>query len=401
MIAGKPRDVAAMLTPEDLAALDAADPLGRFREAFDLPEGVIYLAGNSLGPPPRAAADRLDATVRREWRQGLVQAWTDCGWIEAPARVGGKIAGLIGARPHEVIVADSTSVDLFKLIVAALTATPGRGTLLGVRGEFPADLYVAEGAAALTGRRLKLVERVGLEAALDQDVALLVLTHAHYKTAELFDMAAVTALAHAAGALVLWDLSHSTGVAEVDLEGAGADLAVGCGYKYLNGGPGAPAYLYVAERHQEALASPLAGWMGHAAPFDFAEAYAPAPGIARFLCGTPPILSLAALEAGVDLMLQAEPPAMAHKARRLGDVFLELAAARCPALEPICPGPGQLRGGHVAFRHPEARALLPALIERGVVADFRGPDILRFGLSPLYVRFQDVAAAVEVLAKVL
>jgi kynureninase len=395
--------VAAMsaLTASDLAALDAADPLARFRDAFDLPEGVVYLAGNSLGPPPRVAAARLDEVVRDAWGGRLVRAWTEDSWIEAPARVGGKIARLIGAAADEVIVADSTSVDLFKLIVAALEAAPGRGTLLGVKGEFPTDVYIAERAAALTGRRLRLVERAGLEAALDEDVALLVLTHSHYRTAELFDMAAVNAAAHAAGALVLWDLSHSAGVAELDLDGSGADLAVGCGYKYLNGGPGAPAYLYVARRHQPRLSSPLTGWMGHAAPFDFADAYAPAPGVGRFLCGTPPILSLAALEAAIDLMLQAEPAAMAQKARRLGDVFLELAAGLCPPLEPICPGPGRMRGGHVAFRCPDAPAVLEALIARGVIADFRGPDVLRFGLSPLYVSYADVGRAVQALAAIL
>ena len=385
-----------VLTSAELADLDAADPLARFRGAFELPEGVIYLAGNSLGPPPKGVAERLDEVIRREWGRSLVQAWTDCGWIEAPARVGGKIAGLIGARPHEVIVADSTSVDLFKLIVAALEIAPGRGTLLGVRGEFPTDVYVAERAASLAGRRLRLVERHEVEAALDADTALLVLTHGHYKTAELFDMAAINAAAHAAGALVLWDLSHSAGVAEVDLDGSGADLAVGCGYKYLNGGPGAPAYLYVAERHQARMVSPLAGWMGHAAPFDFAPGYVAAEGVARFLCGTPPILSLAALESAVDVMLAAEPAQMAAKARRLGDVFLELAAIRCPDLKPICPGPGQLRGGHVAFRHPRAPSVRRELAGRGVIADVRG-DVLRFGLSPLYVRFQDIGAAVEAL----
>jgi kynureninase len=384
----------------DLAALDASDPLARFREAFDLPEGVIYLAGNSLGPPPKAAATWLDAVVREEWSDRLVQGWSDCGWIEAPQRVGGKIARLIGAQADEVIVADSTSVDLYKLIVAALEAAPGRGTLLGVRGEFPTDVYVAERAAALAGRRLRLVERAELQAALDADVALVVLTHGHYRTAELFDMAAVNVRAHAVGATVLWDLSHSAGVTELDLDGSGADLAVGCGYKYLNGGPGAPAYLYVGRRHQDRLLSPLTGWMGHAAPFDFAPGYAPAPGVARFLCGTPPILSLAALEAGIDLMLQADPAEMAIKARRLGDVFLELAAERCAGLAPICPGPGRMRGGHVAFRRPDAAAVLEALIARKVVADVRG-DILRFGLSPLYLSYQDVGRAVQVLAETL
>ena len=387
---------------DHLRALDAADPLRGFRAAFDLPDDLIYLAGNSLGPPPRGALEALRRTARDEWGQALVRAWTEHDWIGAPARVGGKIARLIGAQADEVIVADSTSVDLFKLITAALRATPGRSTLLAVEGDFPTDLYVANAVGdLLPGRRLRLVDRDGLDEALDEDVALLVLVHGHYKSAEVFDMAAVNARAHAAGAMVLWDLSHSTGVVEVDLNGSGADLAVGCGYKYLNGGPGAPAYLFVAERHQGRLVSPLSGWMGHAAPFEFAADFEPAEGMQRFLCGTPPILSLSALEGAVDLMLQADMAAAAAKAARLGDLFLELAAEACPSLEPACPGPGQRRGGHVAFRHPRAQALCQDLIEQGVVGDFRGPDVLRFGLSPLYVRYQDVGRAVAILRSVL
>ncbi len=384
----------------DLPALDAADPLARFRDAFDLPGDVVYLAGNSLGALPKAAAARLDATVREEWGRALVHGWTEHDWIGAPERVGGKIARLIGAGTDEVVAADSTSVDLYKLIAAAMAAAPERRTLLGVQGEFPTDLYVAHGAVQTLGggRRLRLVERGDLEGALDGDVALLLLSHSHYKSAELWDMAAITARAHAAGALVLWDLSHSTGVTEVDLSGAEADLAVGCGYKYLNGGPGAPAYLFVARRHQDHLASPLSGWMGHARPFDFADGYAPAQGVRRFLCGTPPILSLTALEAGVDLMLQANPAILAGKARRLGDVFLELAARHCPGLQPACPGPGRLRGGHVAFRHPEAAKVSEALAGLGVIGDVRPPDLLRFGLSPLYVSYGDVGRAVQALA---
>ena len=388
------------MTPDDLRALDAADPLAGLRHAFDLPDGVAYLAGNSLGPLPRAAAAKVREVVDREWGDSLVQAWTRHDWVGAPARVGGKIARLIGAAPDEVIVADSTSVNLFKLIAAALGAEPERRTILGVTGEFPTDLYVAEGALAMMGgdRRLTLVDRRDLAQALDEDVALLLLTHAHYRSAEVWDMAAITASAHAAGARVLWDLSHSAGAVVVDLNAAKADFAVGCGYKYLNGGPGAPAYLYVASRHQDGLASPLSGWMGHARPFDFADGYAAADGVERFLCGTPPILGLAALEPAIDLLLQADPTALAAKARRLGDVFLELAAQACPGLEPACPGPGEPRGGHVAFRHPRAHEVSQALAERGVIGDVRPPDLLRFGLSPLYVRFADVGRAVEALA---
>ena len=386
-----------------LRGLDASDPLAGFRGAFHLPDGVIYLAGNSLGPPPRAAAARLAEVVQAEWGEDLVAAWTGRGWIEAPARVGGKIARLIGAEASEVIVADSTSVDLFKLIAAALKARPERGMVLTVREDFPTDLYVAEGAVEVLGegRRLRPVARGDLEAALAPDVALVVLTHAHYRSAEVHDMAAICAAARAAEVWTLWDLSHSTGVVEVDLNGSGADLAVGCGYKYLNGGPGAPAYLYVAERLQPLLASPIAGWMGHAAPFDFAGDYRPGPGVRRFLAGTPPILSLAALEVGVDLMLQAEPAVMADKARRLGDVFLELMAEHCPELEPACPGPGQRRGGHVAFRHPRAKPFSEVLAASGLICDVRPPDLLRFGLSPLYVGFQDVGRAVSLIRRAL
>jgi kynureninase len=390
------------MTPTDLRALDAADPLAPFRDAFELPDGVAYLAGNSLGALPKAAAARVAETVGLEWGGALVHGWTDHGWIDAPARVGGKIARMIGAAPDEVIVADSTSANLFKLMTAALKAAPERGTLLGVEGEFPTDLYVAEGALEVLGedRRLTLAGRAGLEAAINEDVALLVLTHVHYKSSEVWDMARITARAHAAGALVLWDLSHSAGAVPVDLNGAKADLAVGCGYKYLNGGPGAPAYLFVAKRHQARLVSPLSGWMGHARPFDFSDGYAPAAGVGRFLCGTPPILGMAALEAAVDVDLQADASALAEKARRLGDLFIEAAARACPKLERACPGPGEVRGGHVAFRHPDARRISAQLAERGVVCDVRPPDLLRFGLSPLYVRFQDVGRAVEALAAI-
>jgi kynureninase len=380
-----------------LHALDASDPLARFRDAFALPEGVIYLAGNSLGPPPRAAAARLAEVVQAEWGGDLVAAWTRRGWIDAPARVGAKIAPLIGAGASEVIVADSTSVDLYKLLAAALRARPDRPTVLTVEGDFPTDLYVA-GAAAGAVRRVSRRELIG---ALGPDVAVVLLTHAHYRSGEVYDMAAVNAAARAAGVWTLWDLSHSTGVVELDLGGSGADLAVGCGYKYLNGGPGAPAYLFVARRLQDHLSSPIAGWMGHAAPFDFSADYRPAEGVRRFLAGTPPILSLLALETAIDAMAGADPAAMAAKARRLGDLFLELAAELCPELEPACPGPGQQRGGHVAFRHPEAQPLSDALAARGLIGDVRAPDLLRFGLSPLYVRFEDVGRAAQLIRQAL
>ena len=385
-----------------LRALDASDPLARFRDAFALPEGVIYMAGNSLGPPTRAAAARLAEVVRDEWGGDLVAAWSRRDWIGAPQRVGAKIAPLIGARASEVIVTDSTSVNLHKLLAAALAARPGRRTVLTVEEDFPTDIYVAGATAALLGdARIVRAPRDQLEAAIGEDTGVVLLTHAHYRSGEVWDMAAVNAAARAAGAWTLWDLSHSAGVVEVDLSGSGADLAVGCGYKYLNGGPGAPAYLYVAERLQPQLHNPVAGWMGHAAPFDFSANYRPADGVRRFLAGSPPILSLLALETAIDAIAGAEPAALAAKARRLGDLFLELIAERCPGLERACPGPGERRGGHVAFRHHEAQALSDRLAAMGLVGDVRPPDLLRFGLSPLYVRYQDIGRAVELIAEAL
>lgn len=389
-----------MTRTADPAALDAADPLARFRDAFLRPEGVVYLAGNSLGPAPKAAAGTVAHSVERAWGERLVQGWNHDGWYDAPARVGGKIAGLIGARPEEVIVADSTSANLYKLAVAALLARPDRRVVLSEPGDFPTDLYMLEGAVRTLGggRRLELRTADALEAALTDDVALLVLCHVHYRTAAVRDMARLTARAREAGALVLWDLSHSAGAVDVDLNACGADLAVGCGYKYLNGGPGAPAFLYVARRHQAGLVSPLSGWFGHARPFAFEDAYEPAPGVARFACGTPPILSLAALECGVDLALEAGADALAAKARALGDLFIDRVGE---ALTLESPREGSRRGGHVAFRHPDAHAIVQALIARGVIGDYREPDVMRFGFSPLPLSFAEVARAADQVVEVV
>ncbi|MBQ1541954.1 MAG: kynureninase [Caulobacteraceae bacterium] len=394
-----------MTTRDDCLALDAADPLAPFRAEFDLPEGVIYLDGNSLGALPRATGPRLQAVVAQEWGRDLIRSWNTAGWIDAPARVGGKIAGLVGARPHEVTAADSTSANLFKLVAGALSLRPGRKTILSEPGNFPTDLYVIQGLAALLGEgvRLKTVPADELVAAIDEDVAVVVLTEVHYKTGRRWPMKAVTAAAHAAGALMLWDLSHSAGAVAVDLNGADADLAVGCGYKYLNGGPGAPAFLFVAERHQAAIRSPLTGWMGHADPFAFVDAYAPAPGVRRQLCGTPPILGLSALEVGVDLHLRAPLAALEAKGKRLGDLFIELVEARCgfAGLTLASPRDAAGRGSHVSYAHADGYAMMQALIARGVIGDFRAPDILRFGFTPLYVGYADVWDAVEILRDVL
>jgi kynureninase len=338
--------------------------------------------------------------VEGEWGEQLISSWNGADWISMPRRIGGVIEGLVGAAPGTVVACDSVSVNLFKLAVAGLRANPGRRVLLSEAGNFPTDLYVLQGVAETVGAELRAVPRGEVLAALGPDVALLVLTHAHYRSCALWDMDAVTAAAHAAGALLLWDLSHSTGAVELDLEGAGADFAVGCGYKYLNGGPGAPAFAYVAARHRAGLSQPLTGWMGHAAPFAFEEGYRPADGVGRLLAGTPPVLAMAALEEGVRIAAEAGQAALAAKARALGDLFIEgVDAIGDPDIGLDSPREG--RGGHVLLRHAQAYALVQALIARGVVGDYREPGGARFGFSPLTLSFREVAAAVRILADVL
>lgn len=392
-------------TRADLAALDALDELAPLRALFTLPEGVIYLDGNSLGALPRATAGRVAEVVRAEWGQGLIRSWNDAGWMAMPGRVGDKIARLVGAAAGAVVVGDSTSVNIFKLLGAALAARPGRRVIVSEARNFPTDLYIAEGLAALLerGHRLRLVEDAGIVDAIDDDVAVVMLTHVNYHTGAMHDMAAVTAAAQAKGALVLWDLAHSAGAVPVDLGGCDADLAVGCGYKFLNGGPGAPAFLYVAPRLQEAMRYPLTGWLGHAAPFAFEPGYRPAPGIARAMVGTPPVISLAALEVGVDIALQAPMAAVRAKSVRQTGLFATLLAERCGGwgftlASPADPARG---GSQVCLAHDEAYPIMQALIGRGVIGDFRAPDIMRFGITPLYTRFVDLWDAAEALAAVM
>lgn len=392
------------LTLADLRAMDATDPLAPMRDLFTLPEGVVYLDGNSLGALPRATPDRLARAVREEWGHDLIGSWNSADWIGAPQRIGAKIAALIGARDDEVVVADSTSANLFKLLVAGLGARPGRRVILSEPGNFPTDLYVAQGVTALLpGTQLRTVDRTAILDAIDDDVAIVMLTHVHYKSGARFHMAAITQAAHAKGALVLWDLSHSAGAVEIDLNGCDVDLAIGCGYKYLNGGPGAPAFLYVTQRLQQHLQSPMTGWMGHSAPFAFDDDYAPGSGISRFLCGTPPILGMAALEVGVDLMHGIDSAALYDKAQRLCDLFIALVEQECGGHDLTCitPPRADARGSHVSFRHDQGYAIMQALIARGVIGDFRAPDILRFGMTPLYVGYEDVWRAVQTLREVM
>jgi kynureninase len=388
-----------MTKREDVLAWDAADPLGDFRARFRLPEGAIYLDGNSLGGLPHATVARLRDVVEQEWGNGLVRSWNDAGWVDAPARVGAKIARLIGADADEVTVADSTSVDLFKLAVAA--AGLREGAILAERDNFPTDTYVASSAATLLGREFRQAPPGGLIAALTPDVAVAIVTEVDYRTAARHDMRTLTEIARANGTRIVWDLSHSVGAVPLDLHRDGAELAVGCGYKYLNGGPGAPAFLYVARELQDRITSPIAGWWSHAAPFDFASDYHPAPGIDRFAAGTPPVLGLLALETGVDLMLEADFALVRDKSIRLYDLFAERVTLRCPDLEIVSPADPKLRGSHLSLAHPHALAIMRALIARGVIGDFRAPDIARFGLTPLYLSFADIWEAVETLAEIM
>jgi kynureninase len=393
------------ITRTDLEALDRTDELAPLRDRFALPEGVIYLDGNSLGALPKATPARVAEVVQREWGQGLIRSWNDAGWMATPARVGDKIAKLVGAASGSVMVADSTSVNLFKLLGAALAARPGRQVIVSEKRNFPTDLYIAEGLAALLdqGHELRLVEPEGIAAAIGEDTAVVMLTHVNYHTGAMHDMDAITGAAHAKGALMLWDLAHSAGAVPVDLAGCDVDLAVGCGYKFLNGGPGAPAFLYVAPRLQESLRYPLTGWLGHASPFAFETGYRPGQGIARTMVGTPPVLSLAALEVGIDIALRAPMDQVRAKSVRQTTIFAEL-------LEQVGAGQGfQLasprdaarRGSQVCLAHGQAYAIMQALIARGVIGDFRAPDILRFGITPLYTRYVDLFDAAEALRLVM
>ncbi len=393
------------VTRDDLLEWDESDPLGSFRSEFHIPRNSIYLDGNSLGALPRSSVKRVSRAVEEEWGEDLIKSWNKHGWIELPQRCGAKIAGLIGAKAQEVVVADSTSVNLFKLLASALRLRPGRKVILSDKGNFPTDLYVAQGLIDLLdqGHELRLVEPEEVSDAIDSSVALVMLTQTDYRTGRVHDMGKITEQAHAAGALMLWDLAHSAGAFPVDLRAAAADFAVGCGYKYLNGGPGAPAFLFVAERLQDQVRPPLSGWMGHEAPFQFDHDYRPAEGINRNLCGTPAILSMTALDAGLDIMQKAGMTAIREKSVRMTELFIKLMEARCAdfGFELFSPRESEVRGSQVAFRHPQGYPIMAALIDRGVIGDFRAPDILRFGFAPLYLRYGDVWDAVEILRDIM
>ncbi|WP_296507855.1 kynureninase [Rhodoferax sp.] len=414
------------LTLNDCRARDAADTLRPLCDLFDIPEGVIYLDGNSLGVMPKTAAARAAEVVTQEWGQGLIRSWNTAGWFSLPQRLGNRIAPLIGADADEVVATDSTSINLFKVLSAALSIAaqdaPERKLIVSERSNFPTDLYIAEGLCKERGYTLKLVEPEEIAAALTADVAVLMLTHVNYRTGAMHDMPAVTAAAHAAGALMIWDLAHSAGAVPVTLKASGADFSVGCGYKYLNGGPGAPAFVWVHPKHADRFWQPLAGWWGHAAPFAFTPDYQPAPGITRYLCGTQPIVSMSLLGCGLEGFEAAEKlggmAALRAKSLALTDLFIQLVEERCQgySLGLATPRDHAQRGSQVCLTREHtaggdlgsgAFAIVQALIARGVIGDYRAgdggihKDILRFGFTPLYIGFEDVWNAVEHLRQVL
>jgi len=387
---------------EQAIQMDASDPLAFARKRFRVPEGVIYLDGNSLGAMPTATPRALVNTAERQWGDDLIASWNKHGWIEWPTKIAAKLAPIVGAKPNELLIADSTSTCLFKLLAAAVQARPGRKTILSQRRNFPTDLYVAQGLAGMLGLTLKVIEPDEIIGAIDKDTAVVSLTHVDYRSASIYDMPAVNRAAEAAGALVVWDLSHTAGAIELDLHAARSELAVGCGYKYLNGGPGAPAFIYVAERLQDRLSNPLQGWMGHAEPFAFIDDYRPAGGILKFLTGTPSILALAALDAGLATFDGISMRDIETKSRALSQLFVDEVEARCGGeVRLASPRDPARRGSHVVFAHPEGYAVMQALIARGVIGDFRAPDLIRFGFAPLYNSFAEIVRAAEILAEIL
>ncbi|MFC5479241.1 kynureninase [Massilia suwonensis] len=399
------------ITRADCLARDAQDPLAPLRERFDLPPDVIYLDGNSLGARPRAALERAQQVVAREWGRDLITSWNTAGWFDMPKRLGERLGPLIGAKPGEVAVTDTTSLNLFKALAAAVRLqaegpNAARRVIVTERSNFPTDIYMAEGLSEWLqqGYRVKLVDSVEeLPAAIDADCAVVMLTHVNYRTGYQHDMAALTRHAHQHGALIVWDLAHSAGAVPVDLNAAEADFAVGCTYKYLNGGPGSPAFIWVPQRHQEKFSHPLTGWWSHARPFAMSHGFEACDGIGRALCGTQPVVSLALVECGLEVFEETGMDAVRAKSLALTDLFIELVEGTCAnhPLGLVTPREHARRGSQVSFTHPHGYAVMAALIARGVIGDYREPEIMRFGFTPLYTRYVDVWDAVAILKDIL
>ncbi|MEQ1951074.1 kynureninase [Mesorhizobium sp. CN2-181] len=373
------------------------------RALFHLPDGVVYMDGNSLGPLPIAAKERVAKMLADEWGGQLIKGWNSAGWYVQPRKIGDRVGKLIGAPQGTVVMGDTLSIKVFQALASALELNPTRKVVLSDSGNFPSDLYMAQGLIGSLGQGyvLKVVEPEDVEAAIDDSIAVLMLTEVDYRTGRLHDMKALTEKAHATGVLTIWDLAHSAGALPVDLTAAQADFAVGCTYKYLNGGPGAPAFIYVAPRHAEAVRPALSGWMGHAAPFAFDLDYAPAPGIERMRCGTPPVIALTALDAALDAWDGVSMQDVRKKSIELIDLFIAEVEARCPDLVLASPRDGAKRGSQVSFRHPQGYAIMQALIARGVIGDFRAPDAIRFGVTPLYLGREEAVRAAEILEDIM
>ena len=389
-----------------IEAMDAADGLRAMRERFILPEGLVYLDGNSLGAASKAAFTELQAAATEEWGQNLIRSWNTAGWFDMPLTLGDRVGRLVGAAAGQTVVCDTTSINIYKALHAAMALRSDRAVIVAEAGSFPTDIYMAEGVVSTragASLRLEGVEAPEIEDLIDGDVAVVLVNHVNYKSGELRDMAALTQKAHEHGALIIWDLCHTAGALPVDLDGAKADFAVGCTYKYLNGGPGAPAFVYAAARHHGAISQPLSGWWGHARPFAFEKHYAAGEGIRRFLCGTQPILSLRALKGALDIWDEVDMAALREKSLGLTDLFIALVEEKCAAygLELESPRERKKRGSQVSFRHPHAYEIMQALIARGVIGDFRAPSTMRFGFTPLYLRYADVWQAVVILEEIL
>ena len=379
------------------------DIFARTRELFHIPDGVIYLDGNSLGPLPKAASERVRQTIEAEWGNELIRGWNTAGWIDLPSRVGDRIGRLIGAPAGTVVTGDTLSIKVYQALASALDLRPDRRVVISDSGNFPTDLYMAQGLLRSLdkGHELKVVAPEEVEPAIDDTVAAIMLTEVDYRTGRLHDMKALTAKAHAADALAIWDLAHSAGAIPVDLEGAKADFAVGCTYKYLNGGPGAPAFIYVSPEHGDKAVPALSGWLGHEAPFAFDPDYRPAAGVERMRVGTPPIIGLAALDAALDAWEGVDLHAVRARSLELSELFIQEVEARCPQLRLASPRDPEARGSQVSFRFDNGYAAMQALIARGVIGDFRAPDIMRFGFTPLYLGFEEVGRAAEILQDVM
>lgn len=379
------------------------DIFARTRDLFHLPEGVIYLDGNSLGPLPKAAAARVARTIEAEWGNELIRGWNTAGWIDLPSRVGDRIGRLIGAPAGTVVTGDTLSIKVYQALASALDMRPDRKVVISDSGNFPTDLYMAQGLLRSLdkGHELRVVAPEEVKAAIDESVAAIMLTEVDYRTGRLHDMKALTDRAHAVGALAVWDLAHSAGAIPVDVTAAKADFAVGCTYKYLNGGPGAPAFIYVAPEHGEMAVPALSGWLGHEAPFAFDAEYRPAAGVERMRVGTPPIIGLAALDAALDAWEGVDLQTMRARSIELSELFIQEVEARCPQLRLASPRDPKARGSQVSFRFENGYAAMQALIARGVIGDFRAPDIMRFGFTPLYLGTEEVARAAEILEDVM